>query len=107
MLRRSTRPKQAPKKYNFIFEIDVLPIDDEPNTYEEAIPDIDFDKWNKAKRIEMDAMHVNQVWTLMDQPDRIKPVGYKWILKKKFDMDGNVQGYAGCEGSQLKKRNQL
>ncbi|WRX30092.1 Reverse transcriptase [Theobroma cacao] len=74
-------------------EIDALPIDKEPITYEEAISDIDSDKWLKAIKSKMDAMHVNQVWTLVDAPERVKPIGCKWVFKRKTDMDGNVQTY--------------
>ncbi|XP_017972528.1 PREDICTED: uncharacterized mitochondrial protein AtMg00820-like [Theobroma cacao] len=74
-------------------ERDALPIDKEPTTYEEAIFDIDSDKWLEATKFETDAKHVNQVWTLVDAPERVKPIGYKWVFKRKIDMDGNVQTY--------------
>ena len=41
----------------------------------------------------MDSMYTNQVWTLVDAPEGIKPIGCKWIFKKKTDMEGNVQTY--------------
>jgi len=31
----------------------------------------------------------NQVWNLIDQPDGIRTIEWKWIYKKKKDMDGN------------------
>ncbi len=40
-------------------------------------------------------MYENQVWTLVDPPEGIKPIGCKWVFKKKTDMDGNVQTYKG------------
>ncbi|KAK8980873.1 hypothetical protein V6N11_048003 [Hibiscus sabdariffa] len=46
-------------------------------------------------RSEMDSMSVNQVWTLVEPPEGIKPIGCKWVFKKKTDMDGNVQTYKG------------
>ena len=42
---------------------------------------------------EMDSMYTNQVWTLVDAPEGVKPIGCKWIFKKKTDMEGNVQTY--------------
>ena len=42
---------------------------------------------------EMDSMYTNQVWTLVDPPEGIKPIGHKWIFKKKTDMEGNVITY--------------
>ena len=41
----------------------------------------------------MDSMYTNQVWTLIDPPEGIKPIGCKWIFKKKTDMEGIVITY--------------
>ncbi|KAK8694636.1 hypothetical protein V6N13_072183 [Hibiscus sabdariffa] len=43
----------------------------------------------------MNSMSRNQVWTLVEPPKGIKPIGCKWVFKKKTDMDGNVQTYKG------------
>ncbi|KAL4280040.1 hypothetical protein GQ457_03G019540 [Hibiscus cannabinus] len=37
----------------------------------------------------------NQVWTLVEPPEGIKPIGCKWVFKKKTNMDGNVKTYKG------------
>ena len=50
---------------------------DDPKTYDEAILDIDFEKWLEAMRSEIDSMHSNQVWTLVDPPEGIVPIGCK------------------------------
>ncbi|KAK8978738.1 hypothetical protein V6N11_001744 [Hibiscus sabdariffa] len=71
------------------------PNHDEPKTYQEAVSSPDSDKWLEAMRSEMDSMSDNQVWTLVEPPEGIKPIGCKWVLKKKTDMDGNVQTYKG------------
>ena len=42
---------------------------------------------------EMDSMYQNEVWTLVDPPEGVKPVGCKWVFKKKTDMEGNVITY--------------
>ena len=42
---------------------------------------------------QMDSMYTNQVWTLVDALEGIKPIGCKWVFKKKTDVDGNVQTY--------------
>ena len=44
-------------------------------------------------KLEMNSMYTNQVWTLVDPPKGIKPIGCKWIFKKKTDMEGNVITY--------------
>ena len=33
------------------------------------------------------------MWTLVEPPEGIKPIGCKWIFKKKTDMEGNVITY--------------
>ena len=42
---------------------------DDPKTYDKMISDIDSEKWLEAMRPEIDLMHSNQVWTLVDPPE--------------------------------------
>ncbi|CAL9018877.1 unnamed protein product, partial [Prunus brigantina] len=42
---------------------------------------------------EMDSMYANQVWTLVDPPQGIVPIGNKWIFKRKMGSDGKVETY--------------
>ncbi|KAK8634152.1 hypothetical protein V6N13_014981 [Hibiscus sabdariffa] len=97
-LRRSTRERHEPERYGFLVTThgDVILVDhDEPKTYQEAVSSPDSEKWLEAMRSEMDSMSDNQVWTLVEPPEGIKPIGCKWVFKKKTDMDGNVQTYKG------------
>ncbi|KAK8680799.1 hypothetical protein V6N13_109737 [Hibiscus sabdariffa] len=97
-LRRSTRERHEPERYGFLMTThgDVILVDhDEPKTYQEAVSSPDSEKWLEAMRSEMDSMSDNQVWTLVEPPEGIKPIGCKWVFKKKTDMDGNVQTYKG------------
>ncbi|KAK9020300.1 hypothetical protein V6N11_054789 [Hibiscus sabdariffa] len=97
-LRRSTRERHEPERYGFLVTTqgDVILVDqDEPKTYQEAVASPDSEKWLEAMRSEMDSMSENQVWTLVEPPEGIKPIGCKWVFKKKTDMDGNVQTYKG------------
>ena len=41
----------------------------------------------------MDFMYDNQVWTLVDPLKGVKPIGYKWIFKRKIGVDGKVETY--------------
>ena len=63
------------------------------HTYEESLNSSESDQWLNAMKPEMDSMYTNQVWTLVDPPEGIKPIGCKWIFKKKTDMKGNVITY--------------
>ncbi|KAK9003614.1 hypothetical protein V6N11_084253 [Hibiscus sabdariffa] len=97
-LRRSSRERHEPERYGFLVTThgDVILVDqDEPKTYEEAVASPDSEKWLGAMRSEMDSMSDNQVWTLVEPPEGIKPIGCKWVFKKKTGMDGNVQTYKG------------
>ena len=42
---------------------------------------------------EMDSIYENQVWTLVDPPEEIKPIGCKWVFKKKTYMESKVVIY--------------
>ncbi|KAK8696495.1 hypothetical protein V6N13_001629 [Hibiscus sabdariffa] len=92
-MRRSTRERHEPERYGFLVTThgDVILVDqDEPKTYQEAVLSPDSEKWLEAMRSEMDSMSNNQVWTLVEPPEGIKPIGCKWVFKKKTDMNGNV-----------------
>ena len=66
---------------------------DEPVTYQEAITGPESEKWLEAMKSEMDSMYTNQVWTLVEPPIGVNPIGCKWVFKKKTDMDGKVHTY--------------
>ncbi|KAL0445339.1 UNVERIFIED_CONTAM: Retrovirus-related Pol polyprotein from transposon RE1 [Sesamum latifolium] len=55
--------------------------------------DIDSDKWLEAMKSEMDSMGSNQVWTLVDPPKGVRPVGCKWVYKRKLGADGEVTAF--------------
>jgi hypothetical protein len=76
---------------------------DEPVTYAEAMMDPDFEKWQVAMRSEIDSMGENQVLSLVDPPDGVRPIECKWIYKKMKDMDGNV--HTCCKGFLTSLRN--
>ena len=62
-------------------------------TYTDAVMSKDSDRWLEAMRSEMDSMYVNQVWTLVDAPEGVRPIGCKWVYKKNIGADGQVETY--------------
>ena len=66
---------------------------DDPTTFEEALLDKDSSRWLEAMRAEMDSMYANQVWSLVDPPEGVIPIGCKWIFKRKIGADGKVDTY--------------
>ena len=96
MLRRSSRICIVLERYGFLIskQKDVLLIeDDEHTTYKEYLNSSEYDKWLVCMMSEMDSMYKNQVWTLVDPLEGIKPIGCKWVFKKKTNIEGNVVTY--------------
>ena len=65
----------------------------DPYPYEQAMNDIDAHHWVKAMKSELDSMYSNQVWDLVKAPNSIKPVGCKWVYKRKRMIDGKVETF--------------
>ena len=42
---------------------------------------------------ELESMYSNNVWTLMDLPQGVKPIGCKWVYKRNKGVDGKVETY--------------
>ena len=55
--------------------------------------DLDKDKWLKAMELEMESMYSNSIWDLVDPPEGVKPIGCKWIYKKKRGPNGKVETF--------------
>ena len=55
--------------------------------------DVDKDQWVKAIDLEMESMYFNSVWKLVDLPEGVKPIGCKWIYKRKRYVAGKVQTF--------------
>ncbi|KAM1650528.1 hypothetical protein EV1_003146 [Malus domestica] len=96
---KSERVSKPPKRYgldNDFGELHLLGDNDkkeDPRDYTEAMFDIDSKRWQEAMKSEMDSMYQNQVWTLVDPPEGIVPVGNKWVFKRKIGAEGNVETY--------------
>ena len=53
----------------------------------------DKDKWLTAMEQEMESMYSNSVWELVDLHKSVRPIGCKWIYKKKRGVDGKVETF--------------
>ena len=51
--------------------------DDDPNTFDEVMSDINFEKWLDTMKSEIDSIYSNQVWTLVDPSEGIVPIECK------------------------------
>jgi hypothetical protein len=50
---------------------------DEPMTYTEAMMGPNSEKWLVAMESEIQSLHDNQVWNLVDSIDGVRPIGCK------------------------------
>jgi hypothetical protein len=88
--RRSKRQKTA-KSFGDDFTIYL--IDDSPKTITKAFSSRDADDWKEAVHSKMDSILSNGTWELVERPYGCKPVGCKWVFKKKLKPDGTIDKY--------------
>jgi len=62
----------------------------EPKTYSEAVK---YDCWRKAIQCEISALESNQTWETVLLPKNKTAIGYKWVFKIKYNVDGTVERY--------------
>jgi hypothetical protein len=68
-------------------------MDDIPGTIEELYSSPNADLWKKAVRSEMDLIISNGTWKIVKCPYGCKPIGCKWVFKKKLRPDGTIERY--------------
>ena len=68
-------------------------MDDTPTTIKEAFSSPDADLWKEAIRNGMDSIMFNGTWEVVERPYECKPIGCKWMFKKKLRPDGTIERY--------------
>ena len=81
-LRRSSRVPCQPDRYFSFLVYDGDPIELDENdenliTYMDGLQRSDSKKWLEAMKSKMESMKINSVWTMVDPPEGIKPIGCK------------------------------
>ena len=95
-LRRNGRTTHKPSRYLFLGEsYQAITIDskEDPVNYKEALEVVDAQEWLKAMDREMEFMYSNSVWSLVEAPKGVKPIGCKWIYNRKRKPDGKVETF--------------
>ena len=54
---------------------------------------LDASFWKEAINNEIESIIKNNTWILTDLSPRNKPLGCKWIFKKKMKTDGSIEKY--------------
>ena len=64
-----------------------LSTDFEPTSFKEVAS---HDEWKEAMQKEYDALIKNSTWKMVDPPLGTKPIGCKWVYKKKYKGNGSL-----------------
>lgn len=73
--------------YAFIAEYE------EPATYEAAIQSENSDNWKSAMDDEIESLHKNEVWKLVEKPYNCSIIDSRWIYRVKYNSNGDVERY--------------
>ncbi|WKA01628.1 hypothetical protein VitviT2T_019899 [Vitis vinifera] len=65
----------------------------DPINYNEAMNNDDVIIWQGAMETELEFMYSNGVWDLEEVSEGTKPIGCKWVYKRKRMVDGKVEKY--------------
>nr|GEZ20725.1 zinc finger, CCHC-type [Tanacetum cinerariifolium] len=68
-------------------------VEDDPKTFDEAMKSQDVAFWKEAINDEMDSIMGNNTWVLANLPSGCKPLGCKWIFKRKLKVDGTIEKF--------------
>ena len=71
----------------------VLNLEEDPKTFNEAMSSRDVAFWQEAINDEMDSILSNNTWVLVDLPPGSKPIGCKWVFRRKYHTDGSIQTF--------------
>ena len=87
------RSKRARTSTSFGPDFLTFLLENDPRTYKEAVSSPDASHWKEAINSEIESIMQNHTWELVDLPPGSKPLGYKWIFKKKMKADGSIDKY--------------
>jgi hypothetical protein len=71
----------------------VLNTEEDPKCFNEAMSSRDAAFWKEAVNDEMDSILSNNTWVLVDLPPGSKPIGCKWVFRRKYTTDGSIQAF--------------
>ena len=70
-----------------------LLLENEPQTFKAAMSSSESTYWKEAVNSEIESILSNYSWELTDLLPRNKPLGSKWIFKRKTKPDGTIDKY--------------
>ena len=75
--------------------MDFLPylLENEPQAFKEAMSSPEAPFWKEAINSEIESIMQNHTWEQVDLPHEHKPLGSKWIFKRKMKADRSINKY--------------
>ena len=95
-LRRYDHVRRPVERYSppdFFSSFILSTINDEPRSVKEVVSSEECKLWKKAMVEEMEALDKNEAWDLVEFLGGRKPIGSKWLFKKKLNATGKVEKY--------------
>jgi len=95
-MRRPVQERRQPKRYSpssFCSNFSLSVTDDDPITVKEVVDSEDGKLWKDAMVDEMASLQKNEAWDLVELSAGRKPIGIKWVFKKKTNAEGKVEKY--------------
>ena len=65
----------------------------DPTNYDEAMSSEDVIVWLGIMEVKLESMCSNKVFDLTETSKWIKPIGCKWVYKRKMGVDEKVETY--------------
>lgn len=65
----------------------------EPSSYHDAIKSACSEKWKIAMDEEINSLHKNKTWKLVDLPDGRKLIDNRWVYRVKLGPNGDIERY--------------
>lgn len=89
---RSERIVRAPNRFIGVANIAISnELEYDPSTYNKVVNDVDAVPWVESMKSELESIYSNNVWSFVKAPNKIKPIGCKWVYKRKIMMDGHQE----------------
>ncbi|KAK3006347.1 hypothetical protein RJ639_017496 [Escallonia herrerae] len=87
------RSKRARTSTSFGLDFLTFLLENEPRTNSEAMSSPKAPHWKEAVNSEIESIMQNHTWEPVDLPPGNKPLGCKWIFKRKMKADGTIKKY--------------
>uniref|UniRef100_A0A2N9ELT5 Reverse transcriptase Ty1/copia-type domain-containing protein n=1 Tax=Fagus sylvatica TaxID=28930 RepID=A0A2N9ELT5_FAGSY len=91
--RNEVEPRRSKRTKTFGPDFLTFMLEDEPQSFKEAMSMPEAPLWKEAVNSEIESILQNHTWELVDLPPGCKPLGYKWIFKRKMKADGSIDKY--------------